>query len=141
MVNIIAQKSVFLNKGFIIMIIMGDKDIPYETIEKINTIDDIKLTKPNSTIYFKFDKNMMHYCMTNDIAYMVEISNITESIYANSLKAKYILSGISSVQTIQKLAEVYLFDSKIISSIASEDEIEKFALQGIDGVIFKDILR
>ncbi|MEA3383314.1 MAG: hypothetical protein U9Q20_01370 [Campylobacterota bacterium] len=123
------------------MIIIGDKYIPYETIEQINSIDDIKSTKPNSTLFFDFNKEIMQYCMINDISYAVLISSLKESIYANNMNAKYIFCSDKISQNIQKIAENYLFDSKIIATIKSEDEIEKFAIDGIDGVIYDSMLK
>ena len=121
------------------MIILGDKDIPYNKIENIVTIEDIKSTKPNSTLLFHFDKKIMKYCIQNQLNYMVKVSNIVQVVYSNSLKASYILyDDISNIATIQKLAETYLFDSKIIVAIKDENEIERLALLGIDGVVFKN---
>ncbi|WP_300795995.1 hypothetical protein [Helicobacter sp. UBA3407] len=39
----------------------------------------------------------------------------------------------------QKLAETYLFDAKILLCIQEEQEIEKTAECGIDGVIFANL--
>ena len=122
------------------MIIIGDQFIPYEKIQRVNSIEDIASTISNSTLVFKFEKNIMQYCMQNDINYGVEVLNIKESIYANSMKAKYIFCTDDIIQEVQKIAENYLFDSKIIATISSENEIEDIALNGIDGVVFKAIL-
>ena len=71
---------------------------------------------------------------------MVEVCSIKESIYSNSMKAKYIICEEKIIDTVQKLAETYLFDSKILSYITSENEIEKLAIQGVDGVVFKSLI-
>ncbi|MEA3290162.1 MAG: hypothetical protein U9Q04_08280 [Campylobacterota bacterium] len=122
------------------MIILGDEFIPYEPIESIKTIDDIKNTKSNSTLCFEYDKKLMSYCAQNEIQYAVNISSLKESIYANALKAKYILPVSSILGDTQKCAENYLFDSKILAIVESEDEIEQYALKNIDGVVFKKLL-
>jgi len=118
------------------MIIIGDKYIPFENISKIDIIEDIKSTKPNSTLLFNFNKDIMVYCMNNDINYAVIVKSIKESIYANNLNAKYILPPVYFLETIQKIAENYMFDSKILAIIKNEDEIENIALKQIDGVIY-----
>ena len=122
------------------MIIIGDKYIPYENISVIDNIDDIKSTKPNSTILFSFDKDIMSYCMKNNINYAVEISSITESIYSNNLDAKYILPNNELLEIVQKIAENYMFDSKILATILNEESIEAIALKSIDGAIFKRLI-
>ncbi len=122
------------------MIIIGDKYIEHENITFIRDIKDIKLTQPNSTVLFDFNKDIMRYCMENEINYAVKIDLLKESIYANSLNAKYILSNNNLLKTVQKIAENYMFDSKILAIIENEDDIEEIALQSIDGVIFKRLI-
>ena len=122
------------------MIVIGDSYIPHETITVVDKIEDIKFTNANTTVVFKFCKNMMKYCMVNDVSYGVMITSIKESIYANNLNAKYILPSNRTLEPIQKIAENYMFDSKILATIHSEDEIEKIALKSIDGVILDTIL-
>ena len=122
------------------MIIIGDKYIPYENISKIDNIKDIKSTKPNIVVWFYFDKDIMQYCMQNDINYAVVTTSIKESVYSNSLNAKYIISPNNILEPIQKIAENYMFDSKILAVIKNENEIEDIAIKQIDGVIFKQIM-
>ena len=40
----------------------------------------------------------------------------------------------------QKIAENYMFDSKILAIIKSNDELEEIALDEIDGVIYKELI-
>ena len=122
------------------MIIIGDNYIDYENISLIGSIEDIKSTKPNSTVVFDFDKEKMKYCMENEINYSVKISSITESIYANNLNARYILPNNELLEIVQKIAENYMFDSKILATIQNEESIEDIAIQSIDGAIFKRLI-
>ncbi len=122
------------------MIIIGDKYIPCDNIKVISSVKDIKTTKPNSIVIFDYNKELMSYCMINSIQYGIKVDNIKEAIYANNLNARYILPNIKHLKEIQKIAENYMFDSKIIATIINEDEINSLALQEIDGVIFKEFL-
>lgn len=122
------------------MIIIGDEYIPFETIENIKTIEDIKSTKPNSTLIFNFNKDIMVYCINNSIEYGVKVNSIVEIIYANSLEAKYILPNNSILEISQKLADSYMFDSKILATISKIEEIEEIAIKEIDGVIYNSLL-
>lgn len=122
------------------MIIIGDEFIPYERIEKVQNLSDIETTSPNSTLCFSFSKEMLQYCMKNSLNCAVEISSVKEAVYANAMGAKYILPSKEIMQTVQKLAEDYLFDSKVLALIENEDEIEQLALRSIDGVLFQKIL-
>ena len=122
------------------MIIIGDTHIPFESIEKIETIEDIKLTKSNATVFFPFDKDIMVYCMNNNINYAVIIGSVKHAVYANSLNAKYILPIDADLDDVQKVAENYMFDSKILATIENEYQISEIALKQIDGVIFHTLL-
>ena len=122
------------------MILLGDKHINYENIEKINCCEDIKKTQSNSTVLFNFDFKILKYTSKNDISCAVIISTIKELIYSSKLNPKYIIVDNNILLKSQKIAENYMFDSKILAVINSCDEIEDIALKGIDGIIYKNIL-
>jgi len=122
------------------MILLGDSNIEYENIEKIASIEDIKKSTPNATVIFDFDFEMLKYTKSNDINSAVTVHSIKEVIYANRLGAKYIIPRINILVQSQKIADNYMFDSKILAVIENSDEIEKIALDEIDGVIYKNIL-
>jgi hypothetical protein len=117
------------------MIILGSKDIPSELIYYITTKDEIEHTKPNSILMFDYNIELMKYCLENSLSYAVKVSSIKEAIFANNLGAKYILPIFDIVQTIQQIAQNYMFDAKILATIEDENKIERFALQNIDGVL------
>lgn len=120
------------------MIILGDENFSSEKLLKVQNIDDISNTPPNSTIYLASGNVLIQkFCKLNKVNYAVVILSIKEAIYANNLNAKYIICAKDIAASIQKIAENYMFDSKILVEIDSEDEIEWAALNGIDGVIYK----
>lgn len=123
------------------MLIIGDDFIPFEKIENIKRVEDIKNTSSNSTVVFGFSKEILAFCMKNGVNSGVKIASLKEAVFANALGAKYIVCPEEILQSVQKLADDYLFDSKILAVIENEEEIEKFALKNIDGVIYKNILR
>jgi hypothetical protein len=122
------------------MILIGDKLIPFENISKISIIDDIKHTNSNSTIIFYFQEEILKYCFENELSSAVIVSNIKEAIYANSLNAKYIICKEDLAIKIQKIADNYMFDTRVLAIIENSDEIESVALNEIDGAIYKDLL-
>jgi len=122
------------------MILLGDKLIPYEEISYINSIDEIAKSKANSTILFKYNEDILKYCNENRLSFGVIVSSLKESIYANSLEAKYIICSKPLDKIIQDIAENYMFDSKILSTIENSKEIEAVALDKIDGIIYKSLL-
>ena len=122
------------------MILLGDPNIEYETIEKITSIDDIKNTAPSSTVLFDFNFELLKYTKANEIKSAVITHSITEVIYAHNLGAKYIIPRVNILTQSQKIADNYMFDSKILAVIENSDEIENIALDEIDGAIYKGLL-
>ena len=123
------------------MIIIGHKYIEFDSLYKIENKDDIKNTPSNSTVLFYFDKNgveLARYCKANGVAYGIIIDNIKELIFSNALGACFILVSKEFAKTAQKIADDYLFDAKIILLSEDENDIEWGALNGIDGIIFKE---
>ena len=135
MASIIAQKNVWINN----MLIIGNKNIPYQNIKEIEFIDDIKNISANTIVYFKYDIDIIKYCSKNNIRSAVEVLNITEAIFCNCLGVYFIISNTEAKQ-IQKVAENYMFDSKILQIINSDNDIQKVAIDEIDGCIYKEIL-
>ncbi len=122
------------------MIILGDKLVPYEDFCFINHINDIVNTKPNSTLLFKYDEELLKYCYDNSLNYAVIVDSIKNAIYSNSLVSKYIISLKELSKQIQIIADTYMFDSKNIAIIRSNDEFESIAKAEIDGVIYTSLL-
>jgi len=122
------------------MILTGDPYIPYESIIKVDSKEDIAQTKPNTTVMFKMDIELLRYCMNNALQYGVIVQNTLEVIYAHNLEAKYIIVPKEIAKNMQELADNYMFDSKILAIISDTKEIAKVATQHIDGVIYKDLL-
>lgn len=122
------------------MTVVGDKVIPFENIEKISNIEDIKTTKSSGTVIFDFNTDIMTYCKNNGVKYGIIVSSIKEAIYANALGAKYIISDINTAEKIQKVAQNYMFDSRILAVIKDSSYIEEVASKEIDGVIYQSII-
>ena len=122
------------------MILLGDKDIPYENIIRINNIDDIKNTQSNSTVLFDFDIDILKYTQANDIKTAVVVNNIKEVIYASTLEAFYIIPINNILVQTQKIADNYMFDSKILAIIGNDEELEQMAIEGIDGIIHSTLV-
>ncbi|MAC82588.1 hypothetical protein [Arcobacter roscoffensis] len=122
------------------MILIGDKLVPFENISKINQINEIENTKSNSTLSFGYNEDLLKYTYENELNSAVKVNSIKEAIYANALNAKYILAQKSLAKQIQKVAENYMFDSKVLAIIESNEELEEIATFEIDGIIYNSII-
>jgi len=121
------------------MLLFGHRFIESPLFYHVLDIDMIAKTPPSSHIYLDFcEKNLdiIEHLRLNNIAFALNVTNVTELIYASALDANYITIHKEYAKTAQNIAENYLFDAKILVHITDEDEIEEIALLGIDGVIF-----
>jgi hypothetical protein len=123
------------------MILIGDKLVPFENISFISNIEEIKHTKANSSIIFYYDNELLSYCSKNELAYAVIVKSIKEAIYSNNLNAKYIISQKELAIELQKIADNYMYDSKILAIIDSNEEFEQIAKCEIDGIIYRDLIK
>jgi len=122
------------------MILIGDENIAYENIVKITDVSDIENSQANSTLLFDYNIDLIKYCHNNSVKFSVVISNIKELIYSSQFDTKYIISSKELSVEAQKIAENYMFDSKILAIINSSEEIIWVAQNEIDGAIYKKVL-
>lgn len=123
------------------MIIIGDNLIPFENTKYIQTIENINETKANSTLIFNYNEEVLKYCYENEISSAVIVTSIKEAIYCDSLNVKYIISEKNVAIQIQKIADNYMYDSKNLAIIDSNEEFEKIANDEIDGVIYRKLTK
>jgi hypothetical protein len=120
------------------MLIFGHKFIPSESFYHVINIDAIHHTPPSSTIYLDFKEDnldIISHANLNNVKMALNVSNITEVLYASSLGASYIIVSQELAKNAQNIADNYLFDAKILVMIEDYELIESLALLGIDGVI------
>ena len=123
------------------MILIGDNLVPYEQISFIANIEQINSTKANSTILFTYDESVLKYAYENELSSAVIVKSIKDAIYCNNLNVKYIISEKSLSTQIQKIADNYMFDSKNLTIIDSNDEFEEVATAEIDGIIYRNLIK
>ncbi len=122
------------------MIILGDKNLPYENIFFVSSIEEIVNTKANSTLLFFYNLELLKYSYENELSSAVIVTSIKDAIYSNNLNAKYIISESDLATQIQKIADNYMYDSKNLVIINSNEEFEQIAKAQIDGAIFKELI-
>jgi len=122
------------------MILIGDENIEYETIEKISVISDISATTSNATLLYHFDFDILKYSQKNNLHSAVITKNLQEVVYASSFDVKYIIVKKNIAKEAQNIANNYMLDSKILVVIDSKEELVENAIDEIDGVIYKKLL-
>ena len=123
------------------MQIIGHKLIEYENFNLIQTVENI-LNFDN--LIFEYNEDFIKNARNSGKTFSVIVRNLNEAVLANALKAKPIIiekNNISIAKEVVKLAEFYLFDSKIAVII---ENYEKDLLNAInlrvDAVIYKNII-
>ena len=123
------------------MKIIGDNLIPFEAFSKVTSIEDIKNTKPNSMIFFDFNEELLKYSFFQHLNFLVYVKSIKEAIYASNFNAKYIICENELAKKLKKIADNYMYDSKNIAIINSNEEFEHIAKDEIDGVIYRNLIK
>tara|TARA_B110000046_G_C12978843_1_gene392388 strand:+ start:288 stop:656 length:369 start_codon:yes stop_codon:yes gene_type:complete len=122
------------------MILIGEKNIECETLEKITSIADISSTPSNSTVLFDFNFPLLKYTKKNNINTAVIVNDLQEVIYASTFDVRYIIVNKNIAKQAQNIANNYMLDSKILVIIETSEEIVENAIDEIDGVIYKRVL-
>lgn len=123
------------------MILIGDKLVPFENISFISNVEDIKSTKANSTLLFNYNEELLVYCSKNELSSAIIVNSIKDAIYSNNLNAKYIISEKELAVEIQKIADNYMYDSKNLAIVDSNEDFEQIARNEIDGVIYRNLIK
>lgn len=121
------------------MLLFGHPLIPSERFYHIESIEAIDKTPSNSVIALFFapeNLDVIAYLRANKIRFALYVASITEAVLAENLDANYLLVHPKSAEEIQKVAEHYLFDAKVLGYIDDEDQLEKLIDMRLDGAIF-----
>jgi len=122
------------------MTLIGDKLVEHEDFSFIDSISNIEHTPPNSILIFNYNENLLLYTKKNYLKTAIIVKSIKEAVYCNALNSRFIICNKKLARNLQKIADNYMFDSKILAIIESCDEIEKIALEQIDGAIYSHLI-
>ena len=91
---------------------------------------------------FEYDENLIEKALKEGVKFAILAKNEDEILFANALKAEFILlENENLAKKASKMAEFYLFDSKILLITNSLEKLEKAYKMGVDGVILKELLQ
>ncbi len=121
------------------MLLFGHRFIKSESFYHVSDIEAVLKTPSGSTIYLEFAEenlDIIEYLQSNSVSFALEVASITEAVYAAALGAKYLVVDEIAAKEVQSLAQEYLLDAKVLVHIENDGQIERFAKEGIDGVIY-----
>lgn len=91
---------------------------------------------------FHYNEKIIEKAQKQGIEFAIFAQNENEILLANALQAKFILIQKPNLaKKASKMAEFYLFDSKILLLVASFDKLEKAYKLGVDGVILQELIQ
>ncbi len=126
-----------------IMKIFGFPPIACPTFKKINSIKEVQNTSAKDVLYFpqtlSHSLDLGAFLQENHTQYAVQIQDVQGFILFANLGAKYALIAQDPL-VYQTLAKEYVLDIEVLKIITSQEEIQTYALKGIDGVVFKNLL-
>ena len=125
------------------MLIFGHPRIEHEKLYHIGSIEAIEHTPSNSVLLFDFNDEvfeLIEHAQSNSLSFAVNVTSLKDAILAENLDAKYILLTMDIADSVQKAADTYLFDAKILVHTRDESSIEELASKGIDGLIFAEAI-
>lgn len=127
------------------MLLFGHQLLEVEPWSRVQSIEEINKTLPNSTIVLDGIEKYVHiakHCKENSVNFACSVDSLKQAIIANALSATYILCGDNALASeVQKVANEYLWSSKIIAIIKDENDIEQIAKLGIDGIVISNHIK
>ncbi|MCW1360617.1 hypothetical protein [Campylobacter sp. US33a] len=120
------------------MLILGHK-----LVESKNFTFVKEFTKNTDEIFcIKYNEKLIQKLKTNHKEFAIFIENKNEIFLANALGAKFLIFKDKNLAKFAvKVAEFYLFDSKILFLVDDFKNLEEFYELGVDGVILKTFIR
>ena len=125
------------------MLLFGHPHVEHEKLYHISSIEAIEHTPANSTLLFSYDEEvfeLVEYARENVLEFALDISSLKEAIISENLDAKYLLVNHEIAKSVQKAADTYIFDAKVLVHVEDEESIETLANEGVDGVIFAEAI-
>jgi hypothetical protein len=121
------------------MLIFGHPWVESPRFVKVFNLEDIAKTSREDILLLEplsVSIELAKHCQKNNLRFAPTITSIKEALLANALGADYIFCQFEQAIVAQKIANEYLFDTKILVLVDEERGIETIARFGIDGVVF-----
>lgn len=123
------------------MLLFGHPYVPSQPFYHIDAIEAIRHTPANSVVTLFFtpeNLDIIEYLAQNSVRFALHIETITDAVIAENLGASYLIVLPKHAEAIQKVAEHYLFDAKILGYLEEMKDLEDLIELRLDGAIFSD---
>jgi hypothetical protein len=113
----------------------------HPTLISCDAIEQIESTPANSVVILPFNNKDLPIYEKNNQHLAIKVTSILEFILVAKCNVKYAISEYSLAVKLQKITENYFYDTKVLGTIIDESEIEKAALDELDGVYYSKYIR
>lgn len=125
------------------MILFGHPLLPSEQFYHISSIDAIANTPSNTVIALIFEEqnlDIIAHLRLNNIRFALFVASSVEAVLAENFRATYLIVNTKHGAEIQKVAEHYLFDAKVLGYCEEVENLEKLIDMRLDGAIFAEAI-
>lgn len=123
------------------MLLFGHPYVPSQPFYHIDSLEALRHTPPNSVIALYFtpqNLDIIEHLRRNSVRFALHIETASSAVIGENLGASYLITLPKYAEEIQKVAEHYLFDAKILGYIEDEDDLENLIEMRLDGAVFSD---
>lgn len=123
------------------MLLFGHPYIPSQPFYRIASIEALRHTPSNSVVVLYFSPenlDIIDHLRQNNVRFALHIETIVDAVIGENLGASYLIVLPKVAEEIQKVAEHYLFDAKILGYIDEPKYLNDLIEMHLDGAIFPD---
>lgn len=123
------------------MILFGHPYVPSERFYHIDSIEAVRHTPANSILALFFapeNLDIIDHLRRNGIRFGLFVETQSDAVIAENLRASYLIVNPKNGPAIQKIAEHYLFDAKVLGYINDMDDLQELIDMRLDGAIFPE---
>ncbi|MFY9142417.1 hypothetical protein [Sulfuricurvum sp.] len=125
------------------MLLFGHPYISSQPFYHIESVEALRHTPSNSVVTLFFtpeNLDIIEHLRLNSIRYALHIETITDAVIGENLGASYLIVLPKHGEAIQKVAEHYLFDAKVLGYIDTMEDLEDLIDMRLDGAVFADAI-
>lgn len=125
------------------MLLFGHPYVASHPFYHIDSIEAVRHTPPNSVIALFFtpeNLDIIEHLRLNNIRFALHVETPVNAVIGENLGASYLIVLPKHAAAVQKVAEHYLFDAKVLGYIENTNHLEDLIELHLDGAIFSDAI-
>lgn len=125
------------------MILFGHPYVSSERFYHIDSIEAVRHTPANSVLalfYTPENLDIIEHLRRNSVRFALFVETQSDAVVAENLRASYLIVSPKNGPVIQKVAEHYLFDAKVLGYIKSTDDLDELIDMRLDGAVFPEAI-